>query len=66
MDFMWEYERKDFKFRWYADLVMFLNEKGKEGWQVIWYEEERPGKFDVEITAKILFKRLKDETTRTG
>ena len=63
---MWEYERKDFKFRWYADLVTFLNEKGKESWEVIWYEEEKPEKFGVEMTAKMLFKRLKDETTRTG
>lgn len=62
---MWEYERKDFKFKRYTDLNKFLNENDKKGWQVIWYEEDRPNKFNVEITAKILFKRLKDETTRT-
>jgi hypothetical protein len=54
---MWEYERKDYKFRFDFDLIKFLNEKGKENWEIIYYKEELPEKYGIELTAKILFKR---------
>jgi hypothetical protein len=56
---MWEYERKDYKFRWYSELINKLNEMGKEGWEVIYYQEELPEKYANEFSSKVLFKRLK-------
>jgi len=58
---MWEYERKDCKFRFYSDLLVFLNKMGGEGWEIVYYKEEEPKKYDFgEITAKMLFKRKKE------
>jgi hypothetical protein len=62
---MWEYERKDFKFRFYSDLAKWLSDKGSDGWEIVWYQEEKPGQYEIESTAKVLFKRLKNENTRT-
>jgi hypothetical protein len=58
---MWEYERKNYKFRVFPDLLIFLNEMGKDGWEIIYYKEDIPDKYDYgETTAKVLFKRKKE------
>lgn len=51
---MFEYKRSDVKFRQYTEITMVLNAEGKDGWEVINYNEE---KCDNSYTARILFKR---------
>lgn len=36
---------------------------GKENWEIIIYNEDKPEKFGVEITANILFKRFKKDSS---
>lgn len=55
---MWEYKRKDCKFRINSELVEALNIEGQDNWEVIHYQEEKRKEYDCETTAKILFKRL--------
>jgi hypothetical protein len=57
---MCEYKRIDIKFTIYRELVEELNKNGNEGWEVIFYEEEKPEKFGDKFNAKTLFKRLKE------
>jgi len=54
---MWEYEIKVYGVRICSDLVKELNIRGKEGWEVMYYNEDRPNKYDVVTHTKILFKR---------
>ncbi len=56
---MWEYKRTDIKFKSYLELIEVLNAEGKEGWEVIHYDESVPEKFDNNFTAKALYKRNK-------
>lgn len=53
---MWEYWRNDIRFKTNAELTQELNKVGLEGWEVIYYTEERSERFK---TASVLFKRLK-------
>jgi len=55
---MWEYKRKDFKFKIYSDLISELNKDGQEKWEIISYQEEKLEKYDMFTIAKILYKRL--------
>ena len=59
---MWEYKRKDIKFRIYNELTDAVNVEGKDKWEIIFYEEEKPTSYSGEYTARILFKRLKPES----
>ncbi len=56
---MWEYKRTDIKFRQFSDLIEKLNIEGENGWEIIYYDEEKPEKYGNEFYAKILFKKLK-------
>lgn len=57
---MWEYKRQDINFRLYSELIDELNKKGEDGWEIIHYIEEKPERYGSEHTAKVLFKRLKN------
>lgn len=54
---MWEYWRNDIRFKCNAELTQELNKIGAEGWEVIYYSEEKSERFR---TATILLKRKKD------
>jgi len=56
---MWEYKRSDIKFKSYLELISVLNTEGKEGWEVIYYQEDKIEKFGSDINVKILYKRNK-------
>lgn len=56
---MWEYKRTDIKFRQFSTLIEKLNIEGEDGWEIIYYSEEKPEKYGNEFNANILFKRLK-------
>jgi hypothetical protein len=55
---MWEYKRTDIKFKSYLELISALNTEGKEGWEVIYYQEDKIEKYGSDINVRILFKRL--------
>jgi hypothetical protein len=57
---MWEYKRQDINLRLFSELIGILNKNGDDGWEIIYYTEEKPDKFGNEHVAKILFKRLKN------
>jgi len=59
---MWEYKRRDYKFRTFDELQEILNAKGQSNWEIVDYREEN-AKTSGEYLAKVLFKRLKKEPT---
>jgi len=58
---MWEYKMVYVRYRMFLELTEELNKWGKEDWEVIHFEEEKPEKYGNEYNAKVLFKRLKKE-----
>jgi len=56
---MWEYKRKDIRFKHYSELIDNLNEEGNNNWEIIYYLEEKPEKYGNDFYAKALFKRIK-------
>jgi hypothetical protein len=53
---MWEYWRKDIRFKSNAELNEELNKVGAEGWEIIYFLEIKSERFR---TADVLLKRLK-------
>ena len=49
------------RYRMFLELTEELNKWGREDWEVIHFEEEKPEKYGNEYNAKVLFKRLKKE-----
>ena len=54
---MWTYKRINREFRIISDIEDKLNELGSEGWEVIYYYEERPKKFGDSYKSFILLKK---------
>ena len=54
---MWMYKRINSEFRLISDIEDKLNELGSEGWEVIYYHEERPKKFGDLYKSFILLKK---------
>jgi hypothetical protein len=59
MENTWEYDREKIKFRLVSELIERLNELGKQGWEIIYYEEHKPKKFGDNYETVIIVKRLK-------
>jgi|JFJP01.1.fsa_nt_gi hypothetical protein len=55
---MWEYNRFEFRFRNFPDLNTELKRLGKEGWEVIYYNETESTKLNGEYKASMLIKRF--------
>ena len=55
---MWEYQRFEFRFRNFPELNVELNKLGKEGWEIIYYNEIESTKLNGEYKANILVKRF--------
>ncbi len=56
---MWEYKIMFIMYKTFQELTNELNEFGKDNWEVIHYEEEKPEKYGNDYKAKILLKRPK-------
>lgn len=56
---MWEYERFEIKDNSTTGVVDKLNLIGADGWDIIYYEENKPQKFGDNWIIIILTKRLK-------
>ena len=54
---MWEYSRVEIGFKTYLELNEKLTNEGKNGWEVIWYNELEPTNLRGKQTASILLKR---------
>lgn len=49
---MWEYWRKEIKFKFHSELTQELNRDGINGWEIVYYMENNN-------VANILYKRIK-------
>ena len=58
---MWEYKRIDISYKISIDLDEELNNLGKDGWEIIKYEEIPTERYDKRKRVKILAKKLIDE-----
>ena len=56
---MWEYRRVEYKFKSKMDIDIELNKEGKEGWEIVDYQETKPERFGLEFSSIVLYKRLK-------
>jgi len=56
---MWEYNRFEFKFKTNFELVNKLNNIGIDNWEIIFYQETKPPKFNDDWISIIIVKRLK-------
>jgi len=56
---MWEYNRIEIKFQLFKELTDELNALGKDGWDVIYYNETKPAKFGDDWICVVLIKRKK-------
>lgn len=56
---MWEYLRKEIKYKTFVELNDELNIFGRDNWNIIYFQSEQPIKFGEPMTAEILFKRPK-------
>jgi len=56
---MWEYNRFEFKYKLISELIDELNKIGKDNWEVIHYEENKPPKFGEDWISIVIVKRFK-------
>ena len=56
---MWEYDRIKFEFKTVQELLDELNKYGADGWEIIYYEEQKPKKFGENFESIVLFKKEK-------
>jgi len=55
----WIYDRLKIEFEKAQELLDKLNELGKDGWEIIHYEEKKPEKFGGKTESIILIKKEK-------
>jgi len=61
----WEYERLETEFGLVRELTEKLNEFGKDGWEVIYYNETPPAKFGDKHKVIVLIKKRCDENKKS-
>ena len=54
---MWEYKRINFEFNITSEIENKLNELGSDGWETIYYQEERPKNFGDSYKSFVLLKK---------
>ena len=54
---MWEYQRQNYVFKLLSELEEKLNQEGSKGWEVIFYQEQKPEKFGDDFKSTVLYKR---------
>ena len=59
MEITWEYKRIKYEFRLSSDLEDELNKEGKDGWEIVYYQETKPLKFGEKIKTIVLFKKIR-------
>lgn len=59
---MWEYKKSSLEFRNNIDLTEFLNNEGRNDWEIIFYEEKKTTEFSRYYMVNVLFKRQKLST----
>ena len=57
---MYKYKRVEYKLKFYGEVDTQLNMEGKNGWEVIYYNEQKPKKFGEDIILTVLYKRKKN------
>jgi hypothetical protein len=54
---MWEYDRINVEFMIISELTEYMNRLGKNGWEIIHYNEEKPDKFGSSYKIILIVKR---------
>jgi hypothetical protein len=55
---MWEYDRITIETITISKLVEYMNKIGKDGWEIIHYDEKKPDKFGSTYKITLIVKRL--------
>jgi hypothetical protein len=56
---MWEYKKSDERFKKNEELVEYLDKQGKDGWELVSYEEDKLIENKKYFNVRVLFKRQK-------
>jgi hypothetical protein len=60
---VWEYDRVIIEFKIIQKLIDELNVLGANGWEIIYYQEQKPKKFGEKYKSIIIVKKLKTNMT---
>lgn len=54
---MWEYDRIEFEAQIISEIINNMNKLGKDGWDIIYYEEKKPERFGLAYNIILIVKR---------
>lgn len=54
---MWEYNRLNVKIKIISELIEYMNNLGRNGWEIFYYNEIKPDKFGSPYKITLIVKR---------